>query len=109
MKNKILPTCLQGNYGDSLGEFNNMPYGKFGAEREGRGNFLLVSLLVPFIKLQHTDFITPGFGVVQGIDCPMFRMDHVHRPSSILVTSMENYQTPPPEMILMLTKIIQIS
>ena len=27
MKNKILPTCLQGNYGDSLGEFSNTSYG----------------------------------------------------------------------------------
>ena len=24
MKNKILPICLQGNYGDSLGEFSNV-------------------------------------------------------------------------------------
>ena len=24
MKNKILPTCLQGNYRDSLGEFSNI-------------------------------------------------------------------------------------
>ena len=31
--NKILPTCLQGNYGDSLGEFSNMSYGMFRAER----------------------------------------------------------------------------
>ena len=33
MKNKILPTCLQGNYGDSLGEFSNTSYGAFEAER----------------------------------------------------------------------------
>ena len=33
MKNKILPTCLQGNYGDSLGEFSNASYFVFGAER----------------------------------------------------------------------------
>ena len=33
MKNKILPTCLQGNYGDSLGELINASYGKVGAER----------------------------------------------------------------------------
>ena len=32
MKNKILPTFLQGNYGDSLGEFSSMSYGVFGAE-----------------------------------------------------------------------------
>ena len=32
-KNKILPTCLQGNYRDSLGEFSNTSYGVFGAER----------------------------------------------------------------------------
>ena len=27
MKNKILPTCVQGNYRDSLGEFSNMSDG----------------------------------------------------------------------------------
>ena len=32
-KNKILPTSLQGNYGNSLGEFSNTSYGVFGAER----------------------------------------------------------------------------
>ena len=32
MKNKILPTCLQGNYGDSLGEFSNTSYGVVVAE-----------------------------------------------------------------------------
>ena len=31
MKNNILPTCLQGNHRDSLGEFSDMPYGVFGA------------------------------------------------------------------------------
>ena len=33
MNNKILLTCLQGNYGDSLGEFNHTSYGVVGAER----------------------------------------------------------------------------
>ena len=33
MKNKILPACLQGNYGDSLGEFSSTQYGIVGAER----------------------------------------------------------------------------
>ena len=34
MKNKIVPTCLQGNYGDRLGEFsyNFMSYGIVGPE-----------------------------------------------------------------------------
>ena len=33
MKNTILPTCLQGNYRDSLGEFSNITtYGVVGAE-----------------------------------------------------------------------------
>ena len=31
MKNKILLTCLQGNYGQSLGEFSNISYGLVGA------------------------------------------------------------------------------
>ena len=31
MKNKILPTSLQGNYGDSLGECSNTSYGLVGA------------------------------------------------------------------------------
>ena len=33
MKIKILPTCFQGNYRESLGEFSNMLYGVFEAER----------------------------------------------------------------------------
>ena len=33
MKNKILTTCLQGNYRGSLGEFNNTSCDMFGAER----------------------------------------------------------------------------
>ena len=33
MKNKILPICLQGNYRDGLGEFNNKSYGVLGAKR----------------------------------------------------------------------------
>ena len=32
MKNKILPTCLQENYGDSLGEISNTSYGVVGAD-----------------------------------------------------------------------------
>ena len=31
MKNKILPTCLQENYGDSLGEFRNKSFCVFWA------------------------------------------------------------------------------
>ena len=44
MKNKILLTCLQGNYRDSLGEFSNKSYGVFGAERVNtrRSNCLLL-------------------------------------------------------------------
>ena len=37
MKNKILPTCLKGNYGQSLGEFSNMSYGVVRAERVKNG------------------------------------------------------------------------
>ena len=33
MKNKILPTCIHGNYGDSLGEFDNMSDGVFRDEK----------------------------------------------------------------------------
>ena len=33
MKNKVLPSCLQGNYRDGLGEFSCTSYGVFGAER----------------------------------------------------------------------------
>ena len=32
MKNKILPTFLQGNYRDNLGEFSNTPYSVFEAQ-----------------------------------------------------------------------------
>ena len=31
MKNKVLQTCLQGNYRASLGELSNTSYGVFGA------------------------------------------------------------------------------
>ena len=33
VKNKILPTCSQGNFRDDLGEFSNTSYGVFRAER----------------------------------------------------------------------------
>ena len=33
MKNKFLPTCLEENYRDSLGEFRNTSYGTLEAER----------------------------------------------------------------------------
>ena len=33
MKNEILPTCLYGNYRDSLGEFDNMSDGVFRDEK----------------------------------------------------------------------------
>ena len=33
MHNKFLPTCLQGNFRDSFGEFGNTSYGVFGVER----------------------------------------------------------------------------
>ena len=36
MENKILPTCLQRKYRDSLGEFSNTSYGVFGVERARR-------------------------------------------------------------------------
>ena len=32
MKNNLVPTCLQRNYRDSLGEFSNTSYGVFGAD-----------------------------------------------------------------------------
>ena len=54
MKHKILPTCLQGNYGNSLGEFSNTSYGVIGAERVNGGtaveihtNMATQSTLVP--------------------------------------------------------------
>ena len=33
MKKKILPTCLQENFKDSLGELSNTSYGVFWSER----------------------------------------------------------------------------
>ena len=33
MKNKILPTCSQGNYRGTLGDFSNLSHGVFGAQR----------------------------------------------------------------------------
>ena len=32
MKNKIFPTCLQGNYRESLGEFGNISYSVLGLQ-----------------------------------------------------------------------------
>ena len=46
MKTKILPTYLQGNYGDSLGEFCNISYCVFGAKRLIHLQFNLVSFLL---------------------------------------------------------------
>ena len=45
-KNKIPLTCLQGNCGDSLGEFSNTSYGVFGAERV---NITFFSILSPAV------------------------------------------------------------
>ena len=39
MKNKIFTTCLQGTYGDGLGEFNSTSHGVLRAERVD-GNIL---------------------------------------------------------------------
>ena len=36
MKHKILPTCLQGNIRDSLGEFSNISYSMLGADRDNK-------------------------------------------------------------------------
>ena len=41
MKDKILPTCLQVNCGDSLGEFSNRSYGVLGAEIKGEQQAVL--------------------------------------------------------------------
>ena len=48
MKNQILPTCLQGNHRDSLGEFSNTSYGVIGAERV---KLILMSLGMELIVL----------------------------------------------------------
>ena len=36
---KSLPTCSQGNYRDCLGEFSNISYEVFGAERVKESKF----------------------------------------------------------------------
>ena len=46
MKNKILPTCLQGNYRDSLVEFNNTSHG---VGREGLTETITGNYLVGFV------------------------------------------------------------
>ena len=59
MKNKILPTCLQGNYRDSLGEFNNtrMSYGMFRAERVGKSSrYWELNLIIKHINIKHSSF-----------------------------------------------------
>ena len=44
MKNKILPNCLQENYRDSRGEFNNTSRRVFGAARVSEKRLLLSSV-----------------------------------------------------------------
>ena len=46
MKSKIVPTCLQGNYRDSLGEFSNTSYGIYWAERVNACMFCVLSITV---------------------------------------------------------------
>ena len=46
MKNNILPTSLQDNCRDSLGEFSNTSYGVFGAERVKQGPKLSLLTIV---------------------------------------------------------------
>ena len=48
MKNKILPTCFQGNYQDSLGEFSSTPSGLFGVLQ-----FRLPVIICALTALQH--------------------------------------------------------
>ena len=48
MKNKNLPTCLQGNSRDSLGEYDNTSYSMFGAEGVKIPISLKSSHLIPF-------------------------------------------------------------
>ena len=51
MKNKTLPTCLQGNYRDSLGEFSNTSYGMFVADHERfRLRFIIVIIFCVMIE-----------------------------------------------------------
>ena len=47
MKNEILPTCLQGNYRNSLGEFRKTSHGVLGAERVNQVLFVLRDDLKP--------------------------------------------------------------
>ena len=55
IKDKILPTCLQGNYRHSLGEFSNMSRGVFGAERHNPhifpSNLSFLQLSLPSLRL----------------------------------------------------------
>ena len=44
MKNQILPTCLQGNYRDSLGEFSNTSCGVLGFAAKSVSHLLPGSL-----------------------------------------------------------------
>ena len=57
MKNKTLPTFLQGNYRESSGEFSNTSHGVFGAERVNVPCFLISTVLVS--APSETFFITP--------------------------------------------------
>ena len=62
MKNKILPTSLQGNYRDSLGEFNNTSYGVFVAKRVKQNRLMHDDvLLINFTTTPHSHALFARF------------------------------------------------
>ena len=48
-----------------------------------------VSFCVSIIHLQHSELVSAGFGVIQTVHQPVFRVHHVNRTFGILVASME--------------------
>ena len=56
MKNKILPTCLQGNFGDSLGEFSNASSLRLNYVRPNR-RYLGTFQFIKQKYLNHSDIV----------------------------------------------------
>ena len=77
MKNKTLPTCLQGNYRDSLGEFSNRSYGMFVADHERfRLRFIIVIIFCVMIEqasAQQAENFNQGLVLGSGISLKLLK------------------------------------
>ena len=59
IKDKILPTCFQGNYRDSLGEFSNTSSGMFGS-KSVKLIIKIKAYIIPHVLLRWVEFCVIG-------------------------------------------------